>query len=125
MTSGKKGTKRQGGITVRIRRETKSRLDKIRHPGQSYDGLFEELLDAWDENIRAGRQHRLSVEEPAEAPDKRAENEWWWAPERGGKETPGKPNTRTDASRETPAIETKNSRKGPRISGGDAGNRQK
>lgn len=99
MTSGKKGTKQPIGITVRIRRETKARLDKIRHPGQSYDGLFEELLDVWDENIRAGRQPRLSVEEPEEAPGKKVESEWWWAPERGGKETPGKPDTRTDSGR--------------------------
>lgn len=31
---------------IRIRKETKERLDKLRHIGQSYDGVITELLDS-------------------------------------------------------------------------------
>ena len=35
--------------TVSISCQTKEELDKLKHPGQSYDGLFKELLGFWVE----------------------------------------------------------------------------
>lgn len=33
--------------TVMIHRQTKAVLDSIRHPGQSYEGVIEELIKFW------------------------------------------------------------------------------
>ncbi|MBI2908918.1 MAG: hypothetical protein HYX92_14845 [Chloroflexi bacterium] len=33
--------------TVRISKQTKASLDELRHPGQSYDGVLQELLECW------------------------------------------------------------------------------
>ena len=35
--------------TVSISCQTKEELDKLRHPGQSWNGLFKELLEFWVE----------------------------------------------------------------------------
>ena len=35
-------------VTVSIRGQTKDSLDSIKHPGQSYDGLIEELIRFWE-----------------------------------------------------------------------------
>jgi hypothetical protein len=60
------------GKTVRVGAETSDRLDKLRHKGQSYDGLIAELLDIYeshatrDHNIRSPKKTRNkdgSVEE--------------------------------------------------------------
>jgi len=42
--------------SVSISIETKKRLDSIRHKGQSYDGLLQELLDMADEYERETQQ---------------------------------------------------------------------
>lgn len=36
------------GLTVSVSRETKDLLDSIRHPGQSYDDLIQELVKFWE-----------------------------------------------------------------------------
>lgn len=38
----------QQGKTIRVGSETSARLDKLRHKGQSYDGLITELLDSYE-----------------------------------------------------------------------------
>jgi len=43
--------------TIRVKIETKERLDKQRRPGQSYDGLFCELLDIL-ERVYGSKQKR-------------------------------------------------------------------
>ena len=34
-------------VTLSISRETKALLDSVKHPGQSYNGLLEELVTSW------------------------------------------------------------------------------
>jgi len=41
------GNRKRTTISISIR--TKEELDKLKHPGQSYDGLFKELLEFWVE----------------------------------------------------------------------------
>ena len=41
----------QQGKTIRIAATTSSRLDKLRHKGQSYNGLITELLDLYESHI--------------------------------------------------------------------------
>jgi len=40
--------RKQQGKTIRVGSETSDRLDKLRHKGQSYDGLITELLDSYE-----------------------------------------------------------------------------
>ena len=42
---------KQQGKTIRVGVETSDRLDKLRHKGQSYDGLIAELLDLCESHI--------------------------------------------------------------------------
>lgn len=42
------GKNHQQGKTIRVRDATSARLDKLRHKGQSYDGLITELLDSYE-----------------------------------------------------------------------------
>ena len=42
--------KSQQGKTIRVGDATSDRLDKLRHKGQSYDGLITELLDIYESN---------------------------------------------------------------------------
>jgi len=37
------------GKTIKLRAATIERLDKLRHPGQSYDGVVTELIDRFKE----------------------------------------------------------------------------
>lgn len=46
--------------TVSISRRTKDALDSMKHPGQSYDGLIQELTKFWKE------EHRVEERGPAE-----------------------------------------------------------
>lgn len=34
-------------VTLSISRETKALLDSVKHPGQSYNGLLQELVTSW------------------------------------------------------------------------------
>ena len=38
--------------TVMIYRETKDGLDSVKHPGQSYDGVIQDLLEFWKQKKR-------------------------------------------------------------------------
>jgi hypothetical protein len=40
-------------VTLKIRVSTRKKLDKIKHPGQSYDGIIRELLESY-ENVKGG-----------------------------------------------------------------------
>ncbi len=33
--------------TIAILQRTKEGLDSVKHPGQTYDGVFQELIDSW------------------------------------------------------------------------------
>jgi len=46
----------QHGKTVRVGAETSDRLDKLRHKGQSYDGLIAELLDIYESHATKGHR---------------------------------------------------------------------
>ena len=46
-------------ITLAVKRETKEALDSIKHPGQTYDGVVQELVILWKE------QHPASKGAPA------------------------------------------------------------
>jgi len=35
-------------VLIRIRRETRDRLHKVKHPGQTLDGIITELIDLWE-----------------------------------------------------------------------------
>jgi len=37
------------GKTIKVKAVTAERLDKLRHKGQSYDGLIAELIDYFEE----------------------------------------------------------------------------
>lgn len=56
--------RKQNGKTIRVGAETSDRLDKLRHKGQSYDGLITELLDSYtsetiqDHGIRSPKKTR-------------------------------------------------------------------
>ena len=39
-----------GRASINVMRTTKVALDSIKHPGQSYDGLIQELVRYWKEN---------------------------------------------------------------------------
>jgi len=41
----------QSGKTIRLGVATLDRLEKLRHKGQSYDGLITELLDLHESNL--------------------------------------------------------------------------
>jgi hypothetical protein len=38
--------------SISISLSTKSCLDSVKHPGQSYDGLIQELINVWEEKKR-------------------------------------------------------------------------
>lgn len=40
-------TKEKKRVTLSISRETKAVLDSVKHPGQSYNGLLQELVTSW------------------------------------------------------------------------------
>jgi len=50
--------------TIKIRESTRRRLDKLRHPGQSYDGIIRELMDSLermaDHEKRIARLERVA-----------------------------------------------------------------
>lgn len=52
--NGKNG---QPGKTIRVRATTLDRLNKLRHKGQSYDGLITELLDLHESD--AIKDHKI------------------------------------------------------------------
>jgi hypothetical protein len=41
----RKSTKR---VSLSISQETKAMLDSVKHTGQSYNGLLQELVNAWE-----------------------------------------------------------------------------
>lgn len=44
--------------TISISQVTKEALDSIKHPGQSYDGLFQELVKLWQKEHSRGKGKR-------------------------------------------------------------------
>ena len=42
------GTNNRHGKTIKLRAPTLARIDRLRHKGQSYDGVITELLDFHD-----------------------------------------------------------------------------
>ncbi len=38
--------------SIGLKRETKERLDRNKHPGQSYDGFVCQLVDSWEKMKR-------------------------------------------------------------------------
>ena len=51
----------RGRTSISILRQTKDALDSIKHPGQSYNGLIQELINLWQ---RLGDlEARLDLEE--------------------------------------------------------------
>lgn len=44
------GKQDRGRASIGISRTTKGSLDSIKHSGQSYDGLIQELVTFWKEN---------------------------------------------------------------------------
>ena len=38
--------------TIAISQQTKNALDSVKHPGQTYDGVIQELLEFWKEKKR-------------------------------------------------------------------------
>lgn len=90
MTQNGKGKKPSSGIVIRVSTQTKNRLDKLRHPGQSYEGFLEELLNFWEENhaAKGGFQVQFPAQQPAkQSPDgqlaetKAGNPSWWWWPQ--------------------------------------------
>lgn len=51
------------GKTIKIRPTTVERLDKLRHKGQSYDGVIAELLDYYEAREVKGSGHPESSRE--------------------------------------------------------------
>lgn len=43
------------GKTIKVRSVTAERLDKVRHKGQSYDGIISELIDKFEEKGEEGK----------------------------------------------------------------------
>lgn len=39
-------------ISIKISPETKKKLDELRHPGQTYDGIIRELIDRVEKKER-------------------------------------------------------------------------
>lgn len=89
MTLSEEGKKAGSGI-VRVRTETKSRLDKLRHPGQSYDGVLEEVLDFWDEHHAGGSLPKPAGQAPSPREKEADKASWWWWPQ--SQKVPGKGN---------------------------------
>jgi len=48
-------TKRGTRVTLSISRETKGLLDSIKHTGQSYNGLIQELVSLWEKEYGVER----------------------------------------------------------------------
>jgi len=44
----RKVTTKHGGKAIKLRAATVERLDKLRHKGQSYDGIITELIDHFE-----------------------------------------------------------------------------
>jgi len=42
-----KGKEENKRVSLSISRETKVMLDSVKHPGQSYNGLLQELVTSW------------------------------------------------------------------------------
>ncbi len=49
-------------LTISILRRTKDSLDSIKHPGQSYDGLIQELIELWEKEHGVEESGRGSSE---------------------------------------------------------------
>jgi len=43
------------GKTIKLRAMTAERLDKLRHKGQSYDGVIAELIDYFEKKQEKGK----------------------------------------------------------------------
>ena len=44
-------TNKDKRTSISISGRNKSRLDALKHPGQSYDGLLSELMNIWEKNL--------------------------------------------------------------------------
>jgi len=44
------------GKTIKIKTVTAQRLDKLRHKGQSYDGIIAELIDFFEKGGKESKQ---------------------------------------------------------------------
>lgn len=50
MARTEEATKEMSGrASINVSRQTKNALDSIKHQGQSYDGLLQELVKFWEE----------------------------------------------------------------------------
>ena len=47
--------KTRHGKTIKVKAVTVERLDKLRHKGQSYDGIIAELIDHFEEKKEEGK----------------------------------------------------------------------
>jgi len=52
--------KNSQGKTIKLRANTLERLEKVRHKGQSYDGVINELLD-FQENSETSNSGRVNT----------------------------------------------------------------
>ena len=48
-------TPRKQGKTIKLKAKTIERLDKIKHQGQSYEGIVAELLDYFEKGDKEGK----------------------------------------------------------------------
>lgn len=46
---------------IRVSSQTKDTLDAIKHPGQSYDGVIQELVEFWEQAHRVEEERRALV----------------------------------------------------------------
>ena len=52
---------RQVRLCMGVRRQTKDSLDSIKHPGQSYDGVIQELIKFWEEEHEPEETSRVPL----------------------------------------------------------------
>lgn len=83
MATDKKKNTTQPDSIIRVKAKTKERLEELRHPGQSYDGVMEEILNFWEENHDPRREEAHGPPPPAVAPQKEPAKtlSWWWPAE--------------------------------------------
>ena len=55
LVRGKVATEKSKRITIAISQQTKDALDSVKHPGQTYDGVIQELVKFWED-----KEQRLS-----------------------------------------------------------------
>jgi len=56
------GADKRKRTTVSILWQTKDRLESIKHPGQSYEGLIQELIKLWEREHGIAESGQASAE---------------------------------------------------------------